>query len=255
MPRLSIIIPSYNDGDQVKTLCKQLLCFDTRDVEIIVVESGEHGYLHALDSRIKKFRSHTGRAKQMNAGAKKATGEILWFLHADSWVSEKAIEQLRALDSMTLGGAFLQRWRLEFIKDTARGDAYCQKHLGMRIRPYYLGALFYSALAKLSQCGVWWRSLTKRRFFGDQAIFVQKEIFTKMGGFKEIELFEDVEFSDRLKAMGKTRVLTAPVFSSTRAFEKLGILRYAKLCKDLLRAYDNGTEVSQLAAVYHRRLT
>jgi len=134
-----------------------------------------------------------GRGPQMNAGAENATGEILLFLHADTHLASGAAEAIQeALDDGCVGGAFARRF----------------DHPG-----WFLRATCWLADWRGRCCG--W-------FLGDQAIFARRDVFETLGGFREWDAFEDLDFSRRLRRVGKTRLLRPAVISSARRFQRRG---------------------------------
>ncbi len=133
----------------------------------------------------------------MNAGVRQATGELLWFLHADSTVPPDWREQLKKAmaDPHVVGGAFQ-------VKINAPGLRYRLLDLWGR-----------------------WRPFIQRSFFGDQGIFVRRTIFERLGGFRELPVLEDVDFSHRLWRAGKVALLPGPLRTSARRWETKGFWR------------------------------
>ena len=135
-----------------------------------------------------------GRAAQMNAGAARASGEILLFVHADTHLPDGAVPAIaRSIREGHVGGAFHHR----FIEP------------GVRLA----GISFWANL----------RSGLTHLFFGDQAIFVRKDLFDLRGGFRLMPIMEDLEFSSRLRARGATRFLPMSVRTSARRFLSAGL--------------------------------
>ncbi|MBI4352011.1 MAG: TIGR04283 family arsenosugar biosynthesis glycosyltransferase, partial [Elusimicrobia bacterium] len=148
-----------------------------------------------------------GRGAQMNAGAKKAAGEILLFLHADTRLPENAFGAIAgALDSGTYGaGAF----RLEIDSP----DPWLR---------------FVAWTANI-------RNFFTKTPYGDQAIFVRKELFDKLGGYRELPLMEDLDFMERVKAGGgRIVILAEAVRTSPRRWETEGLF-YTTLMHNALR--------------------
>lgn len=202
---ISVIIPTYNEEAYILRSLKQ---FENNhhSFEVVVVDGGSrdatydiaHNYRTRAQFPLLVLRSgKRGRACQMNEGAKKAKGNILHFLHADSILSENAFDVLQnALsDSQIIGGAF----RVAFFR---------------RSIPYRL-INHYSNL--------------RARFFGmyhgDQGIFIRRNIFEKHGGFQEIPIMEDVALSQEMKKSGKTVLLPSQISSSERRIQANGIFK------------------------------
>jgi rSAM/selenodomain-associated transferase 2 len=136
------------------------------------------------------------RAYQMNLGAQQARGEIFLFLHADTWIGPHALEQIeKTLDQPGLaGGGFARRFQ----------DASPVLHVTCRMGEY--------------------RSRLFGWFFGDQGIFARRSAFERAGGFRELPMFEDIDFCRRLSRLGTLATLCPPVVSSSRRFAARGAL-------------------------------
>ena len=196
----SIIVPAFHEGERINDLIESLNhLVSHRNTEIIVVDgSRERDTLKAIhSSRIIKITSKKSRAIQMNAGASIAKGEILIFLHADTELPAQALGKIHSLMERTdyMGGAF---------------------DLGIKSDKF-----IYKAIGALSS----WRSRLSRIPFGDQAIFIRKEYFDRLGGYREIPLMEDVELMRRIKKSGKKiRIFHDRVITSPRRWEKEGVI-------------------------------
>ena len=196
----SIIVPAFHEGERINDLIESLNQSDSdKNIEIIVVDgSQERDTLRVIHSnQVIKISSEKGRAIQMNAGAFIAKGEILIFLHADTELPIQALGKIRSLMERTdyVGGAF---------------------DLGIKSDKF-----IYKAIGTLSSL----RSRLSRIPFGDQAIFIRKEYFDRMGGYKEIPLMEDVELMTRIKKSGrKIRIFYDRVRTSPRRWEKEGVI-------------------------------
>ena len=202
--RLSAIIPILNEGPNVAAAIDS--CHSEGIGEVIVADGGgtespQSGTLDAATTVIKVAPAQ--RARQMNAGARAATGEVLIFLHADTLFLPGAITALRAalMDRRTVGGGFERRFQSDSTilrASSAIGNARA-RHLG-------------------------W-------YFGDQAIWARADAFHKVGGFPDQDLFEDLDFSRRLGRLGPTRLITPGITTSARRF-RAGVLR--RLTLDIL---------------------
>ncbi len=169
------------------------------DAEIVVVDGGSIDSSVAIaqplcDTLIGASR---GRAHQMNAGARASHGDALVFVHADTLVpSSFAADIASALsDPAVVGGRFDVRL------DSAA--------LAYRV----IGAMI-SLRSRISRTGT-----------GDQAIFVRREVFDRLGGFPDLELCEDLEFARRLKRAGRIACLRARVTTSARRWNRDGVIR------------------------------
>jgi rSAM/selenodomain-associated transferase 2 len=193
-------VPVFHEGERINQLIEYLNRMDFgRDLEIIVVDgSREKDTLDAIhNEEVIKISSETGRAKQMNAGASVARGEILIFLHADTELPSPALKKIHFLMEQGdyVGGAF---------------------DLGIKSDKF-----IFKVIGALSS----FRSRLNKIPFGDQAIFIQREFFKKIGGYKEIPLMEDVELMRRIKKSGdKIWIFHDRVMTSPRRWEKEGVI-------------------------------
>ena len=169
------------------------------DAEIVVVDGGSIDASVAIarplcDTLIDATR---GRALQMNAGACASHGDVLVFVHADTIVpSTFAADIASALsDPTVVGGRFDVK-----LDDNAL--------------PYRIIGAMISIRSRISRTGT-----------GDQAIFVRRDVFDRLGGFPELELCEDLEFSRRLKRAGRVACLRARVTTSARRWSRDGVVR------------------------------
>jgi rSAM/selenodomain-associated transferase 2 len=204
---ISVIIPTLNEERTVMATLAHTaaLGFD----ELIVVDGGSTDKTPSLVnsyrlsaqssalSPVQWITSPPGRARQMNEGAKACGGEILLFLHADTHLPDdaKTIIDTALADRRMVGGRFDVRFD----------------------RPSMWGTI----ISKMMN----WRSKLSGLATGDQALFVRRSIFEQMGGFADMPLMEDIEFSRRLKRKGATAALTATVTTSFRRWEQQGPLQ------------------------------
>ncbi len=198
-PLVSIIIPTL---DEVNTICPTLDAIAANETvhELIVVDGGSSDKTADLaEQRGVHLVRATGRnrAIQMNQGKTMAAGNILLFLHADTLIAPQALTKItNALrERRVSGGAFARQYasRSLFLRTTC-------------------------LLAELRARAFGW-------FLGDQAIFVRTEVFDALGGFREWEIFEDLDFSRRMKQTGRVVTLRPPVVSSARRFSSRGPVR------------------------------
>jgi len=189
----SIVIPARNDAAALALTLAALERLQERSgAEIVVAASGDSaGTTRAAGKTVRLlWPEGETRAALMNAGAAAAGGEVLFFLHADSVPPPDALARIAAAlaDPRVVGGAFEHRfaepaWSLRAI------------NLVNRIR-YRL----------------------TRNWYGDQGIFVRAEVFRALGGYRDLRLMEDLDFSQRLKARGRSVLVDAPVVTSGRRF-------------------------------------
>jgi rSAM/selenodomain-associated transferase 2 len=195
--KISVVIPVFNEENTIAASLSALL--PLKPHEIIVVDGGSSDRtLEICDSfRVKILSSGRGRARQMNHGARYATGDVLLFLHADTRLPQSAFRDMRSAlsDPRYLGG----RFDVEL-----EGEHWMLKVIGRMI----------SYRSRVTKVGT-----------GDQAIFVRREVFERMGGYPEIPLMEDIAFCRTLKRLGDVACLQSRVITSGRRWEADGVWR------------------------------
>jgi rSAM/selenodomain-associated transferase 2 len=191
---VSIIVPVYNEARTIERLLHDLCALHPS--EVIVVDGGsEDGTAQRVGSWARLLRAPLGRASQMNAGARSASGEVLWFVHADVRVSERSLDAIcQALaDASVAGGNF----DVVYDGDDAAARAFTRIN---RLRCRF---------------GI---------FYGDSGIFCRRTVFAKMRGFREWPILEDYEFARRLRKLGKVAFLSEPIHPSPRRWQSAGLL-------------------------------
>jgi rSAM/selenodomain-associated transferase 2/rSAM/selenodomain-associated transferase 1 len=222
--RISIIIPTLNEAaDLPATLASTQ---DAADVEVIVIDggSGDKTADVARSWGAEVFSSAPGRARQMNFGAARATGELFLFLHGDTRLPvgfDRYVRKILAQPGV-VAGAF--RLRVD-------GDL-----PGLRIMERLVNA----------------RSRRLQFPYGDQAIFLGASLFREIGGFPDMPIMEDFELVRRLRRRGRIVIAPVPVLTSARRWENLGIVRTTVINYAIPLAYYLGAPPSQLARWYHQ---
>jgi rSAM/selenodomain-associated transferase 2 len=198
---ISVIFPVLNEPEDIARLLAHLASLPADTVpEIIVVDGDPKGStINAVKQEgVVTALSPAGRGPQMNAGAEKASGDILLFLHADTFLPWNAFELIRR--------------RME----NGRCDA----------GAFDLGILSDRMIFRITERYAACRTRLTRVPFGDQAIFVRKEYFREIGGFRSIPIMEDVELMSRIKKRGgRTCIIPEKVMTSARRWERDGIVR------------------------------
>jgi rSAM/selenodomain-associated transferase 2 len=222
--KLSIIIPTLNEAEGLPQLLADLypLCGD--DTEIVIADGGSHDGTAALARRagLPCVEAPRGRARQMNAGAALASGELLLFLHADTRLPPGA---RAAMHAAIQSGAQWGRFDVRIA-----GQPFMLKIIGRMI----------NLRSRLSGIAT-----------GDQAIFITRRCFNAIGGFPDQPLMEDIELSARLLRAGcRPACLRQHVLTSGRRWESRGVWRTILLMWQLRWAYWRGVPASQLAARY-----
>jgi rSAM/selenodomain-associated transferase 2 len=207
---ISVVIPAYNEEQALPRTLRELFR-QSGDYEVIVVDGGSSdrtwGILEEFEfQNASPLTPHSsrlflvapkGRASQMNTGAKEARGEWLLFLHADTILPPGAILRLNEMEidqSIQAGGFthqfFGDDWRLKLISFLDN-----------------------------------FRCTRSRIIYGDQALFVRRSLFERLGGFPDQPILEDVAFCERLLRVTTPCLLPSPVITDARKFVKMGIWR------------------------------
>lgn len=191
-PEISIIIPTLNEAHAIGATL-DALALVRGQIEVIVVDGGSSdGTLEIVRARgVPLVASERGRGTQMHRGACVARGEILWFLHADTLAPPDAATHI----SQALGHPQVVGGNFEVRFDGTRRAARFMTWL-------------YPQLRHLGLC------------YGDSAIFVRREAYQQMGGFKPFPIFEDLDLLRELKKLGSLVHLPVTVITSSRRFEK-----------------------------------
>jgi rSAM/selenodomain-associated transferase 2 len=217
---ISVVMPAYNEERALPNTLRALFT-QQGDYEVIVVDGGStdrtlaivesFGFIDSASDvsrssdtsrntlHVSRFTIHAlkGRASQMNAGAKQATGEWLLFLHADTILPLGAIQRLNEMeaDQTIQAGGFMHQfsgddWRLKLISFLDN-----------------------------------FRCIRSRIIYGDQALFVRRVLFEQLGGFPNRPILEDVAFCERLIAVTRPLLLSPSVVTDARKFLKMGVWR------------------------------
>ena len=218
--KISVIIPTLNEESHIeKTL--QSVIKQAGDYELFIVDGGSTDNTIAIAKRYTSvIDSKRGRAIQMNAGASLCKGDILLFLHADTLLPDDAFRELRKRmrDDTVSGGSFY----IAFDADNfiLRGISFITR---------FNFRLFH---------------------FGDQGIFVRRDVFQKLHGYKDMPIMEDYDFYKRLMKQGQVILVRMPVISSARRFIKKGVIRQLLINKFVVLAYWAGVDVQTIKRFY-----
>lgn len=237
-PLVSVVIPVLRDTEELEGLLQALERHRSEDessdaapdgFEVIVVNGDPAD--PTLEKAPQRFpdvqwtTSQPGRGRQMNAGAQLATGRWLLFLHADARPVSGWVKEIRRADRKPtiLGGAF---------RFTLRSSA---------------------PVARLLEHGVSWRVRWLGLPYGDQGLFVRRDIFDELEGYRPFAIMEDVDFGRRLRRRGRLLYSQAPVCVSARRWETDGWGRRTIANLLLLGLYYAGVSPDRLARVYYGR--
>jgi rSAM/selenodomain-associated transferase 2 len=220
---LSVIMPVLNEAATIGAALTALSRFRARGAELIVVDGGSNDTTVALARPLADhvLSAPRGRAAQMNCGAAVARGDILIFLHADTWLPDDADTLIRG--GLALSGRVWGRFDVRFNT----------------------GGMFSLIAAMMNL-----RSRLTGIATGDQAIFVTRAAFKMAGGFPSIALMEDIALSKRLKRVGRPLCLRARVTTSARRWRAHGVLKTIFLMWRLRLAYFLGVDPARLAQRY-----
>ncbi len=220
--QISVIVPVLNEEKSIAATLQALAHLQPH--ETIVVDGGSQDRTAeiAAECGVKVIPSERGRARQMNRGARQASGEVLLFLHADTRLPPTAFSDIAGAmgDPRYVGGRFDveldgKHWLLPLV-----------------------GRLI-SYRPRLSKVAT-----------GDQALFVRRAVFRRMGGFADIPLMEDIAFCRRLKGLGEVACLRSRVVTSARRWEVDGVWRTIFRMWTLKLLYLSGVSPARLKKFY-----
>lgn len=219
---LSVVIPALNEAARLPRTLERVAAEPPG--EIIVVDGGSHDdTIRVAEAYGAKVATCTAsRARQLNAGAALAQGEILLFLHADTLLPGR----------------------------------YCREVLSALRLPQVAGGAFRFAVAEpfagrwLLEASTNLRSRLWRMPYGDQAVFVRRWVFDEINGFPELPIMEDYEFVRRLRRFGELKLLDSAVLTSGRRWQRLGFLRATLINKLVILGYRCGVSPEKLLNLY-----
>ncbi len=229
---ISVIIPTFNEEQTITNQLTSVASFGFDEIIVVdggstdrtraIVDSLVSGTQHPTIGTVRLLSAPQGRSKQLNAGAQSSQGEILLFLHADTHLPPTAKQRIAAafIDEDTVGGRFDVRFD----------------------QPSLLGHIISTMMNYRSR----WSGIAT----GDQAIFVKRRTFDQLGGFADIPLMEDIDFSRRLKRMGRLALLQDHVVTSFRRWDAHGPVKTIVLMWGLRFLYWIGVSPHRLAHLY-----
>ena len=220
--QISVIVPVLNEEKSIAATLQALA--HLQPYETIFVDGGSQDRTAeiAAECGVKVIPSERGRARQMNRGARQASGEVLLFLHADTRLPPTAFSDIAGAmgDPRNVGGRF----------DIELDGKHWLLPLVGRLISYR------SRLSKVAT--------------GDQALFVRRAVFQRMGGFADIPLMEDIAFCRRLKGLGEVACLRSRVVTSARRWEVDGVWRTIFRMWTLKLLYLTGVSPARLKQFY-----
>ena len=219
---VSIIIPALNEADYIASAIRSALA--AAPLEVIVVDGGstDQTVSIAKEFSCRVLQCQNGRAAQQNYGAQHAQGKVFLFLHADSRLAPACIRQIHdvIVNDRVSGGGFGHRIE-------ADGRLFRMIEWGNALRVRWLGIPY-----------------------GDQGIFVRREVFQELGGFPDVPLMEDVLLMRKVRRLGRVVLLPGPLLTSARRWQKFGPVRQTIRNWVLLSALRFGVSPNRLAHFY-----
>lgn len=228
MPNLSIIIPCYRDQTQILALLQQLKALTILPIEVIVVDAASDPICHdiCVEYGAQWYRSEPCRGRQLLQGAQVASGDVLWFLHADVRISPNAFAEItHAIERGAVGGYF----RFAFDGPPAWPMLILEPAIELRSRfgtPY-----------------------------GDQGIFVKKTVYFEVGGHAPWPLFEEVPLVRKLRNLGHFQPLLHPIWVDSRRWQQDGWWHRTMQNRMLALRFALGASPDTLVKHYHSRST
>jgi len=223
---ISVIIPVYNESERIGVLLEYFAPI-RKQCEITFVDGG------SSDDTVKQIEDKgfkavcspkKGRANQMNYGASLAKGEVLWFLHADSIPPAGALSQVHVV----------------------LGKGFCAGCFHIRFDSRHPLMLLNAFLSNL-------RVLIRKIAFGDQGIFIKRELFEKLGGYADIPLMEDYRLSmDIKKEKIPVGIAKGAITTSERRYLANGRLKTMLHMQKLQRKFRRGDDIEEISKAYEQ---
>ena len=223
--KLSVIIPVYNEADQVSSLVRHLDHFQDEAIEVLFVDGGSQDQTADLleEEGYQVVKSLKGRGHQLNDGAQKARGDALLFLHADSYFKTSPVGEILQVLTEADFGAF-----------------------PLRFEPN-------SCLLRMIAMGSNWRIKHRQIAFGDQGMFMTKAHYHRLGGFRPLPLMEDYDLSIRNKEHGRGILLAkTPIYTSSRRFKRQGTMRTLMRMQYCQWLFRRGATIEEIQAIYSK---
>lgn len=219
---VSVIIPALNEGALIAKAVERAWKLAPREVIVADGGSSDGTPESARCAGAHVCTSPVGRARQQNAGAQHASGELLLFLHADAWLAADGLSQIEeaVVSQQAQCGAFRQKIDAE--------------------------GLLYRWLER----GNAWRVRCRGLPYGDQGIFVRRRLFEELGGFPDVRLLEDVLLMKTLRRCAWPALLPGPLHVNARRWQRHGVIRQTVRNWLLLSAARAGVHPDRLARFY-----
>lgn len=224
--QISVVIPTLNEAAELPETLRRLRLVPEVN-EVIIADGGSKDDTAKLAEAVgcMVVNSPPGRGRQLRAGAERATGEVVLFLHADTWMppdAGRALLTCLARPGVVAGGFY------KTFRDPP------------------------SWLVRGSRFKCWWRLLVAQRVMADQGIFLRRATLERIGGVPDVPLMEEFELCRRLRPLGRLALADATVVTSARKFRKLGVLRTYALMWRVTVGYYRGVPLAELRRLYEQ---
>ncbi len=221
---ISIVIPTFNEAEIIAGLVQYLFANGSKEIkEIIVVDGGSDDKTVELAQSagaITVIAQSKGRASQMNLGASMATGEILYFIHADTKPPSSFIQDI---NDAIANGFTVGRYRTQFDSNK-----------------WVLKLNAYFTRFDLFMC-----------YGGDQTLFIQQQLFASIGGFNtSFSIMEDYEIVERAKKLGRYKIFKKGALVSARKYELNSWLTVQKANYTIVKMYQKGAPQQEMTRAY-----
>ena len=226
--KISVIIPAYNESEHIGKLVAHLQLHGAAYLaEIIVADGGSTDQTALLAEESGALVVHCperGRSRQMNFGAARASGEVLYFVHADTLPPATYAKDLL---SAVQDGYDLGRYRSRFLSPSPI----------LRVNEFFTRFDFFICMG------------------GDQTLFIRHELFNALGCFNpELLIMEEYEFCTRPRKRARYKIFNSATLISARKYEKNGWLRGQKANYEAVRLYRGGAAQDLILQTYRRML-
>ena len=228
MPKISIIIPTYNESQHLPLLLSDLSIIN-EGLEIIIVDCNRKDKTRDIANiyRTNIYKSQKkSRGLQLNIGAKKAKGEWFIFLHADSRLSKGWLKKVKSV-----------------IKDDENFIYFFKFKINNKKIIYRFLEIFVNL-----------RSFIFKNPYGDQGLIIHRKTYFKNKGYRKIPLMEDLDFIKRLKNNERLKMLTIPIATSSRKWEKNNIIFQAFKNWNFRKRWLKGESLKSLYHEYYKKL-
>ena len=223
-PNISVVIPTLNEASHIQTTLRCLGNY--ADTEIIVVDGGSTDATRTLAAATGAtvLRAPPGRARQQNIGAAAATGEILFFLHADTQVPPDYRDLIRR--ALHIPGVSAGAFSLAVAEPDPR----------------------LKAITRIANLRSRWLHLP----YGDQGLFLPARLFSELGGFPQQPIMEDFVFVRKLRNHGRLITLSQTVVTSSRRWQQLGVWHTTYINQLIIFGYYLHVAPATLARLYRQ---